>query len=133
MFKGLLRTLRPHQWIKNLFVLAPLFFSMSFMEGQLLLLGLTAALLFSLTAGTVYLFNDLFDIQKDREHPTKRHRPIPSGELPVPVAISAALVLGGGAVTTAFFVDWRFGAVVAGYLVMNLAYSTFLKHVPLSM
>ena len=129
MTKGLVRTLRPHQWVKNLFVLAPLFFSKSFLEPALLALGFGAALLFSLTSGTVYLFNDIFDIEKDRRHPTKRHRPIPSGELPIPVAAAGAVGLGLGTQAVAWLIDWRLGAVCLGYLVMNLAYSTVLKHV----
>lgn len=126
---GLIKTLRPHQWVKNLFVLAPLFFSKSFMEPNLLGLGLLGALLFSLTSGTVYLFNDIFDIEKDRAHPTKRNRPIPSGQLPVKVATLAAILLGIGTQAVGWMIDWRLGAVCAGYLVMNLAYSTALKHV----
>ena len=126
---GILRTLRPHQWIKNLFVLAPLFFSKSFLDPKLAALGVGAALLFSLTAGTVYLINDIFDIEKDRRHPTKRHRPIPSGQLPVPTAAAAAAVIGLGSQLGAWLIDWRLGAVTTGYLVMNMAYSTSLKHV----
>lgn len=129
MVRGLLVTLRPHQWIKNLFVLAPLFFSKSFLIGSKLALGLTAALLFCLAAGTVYLVNDIFDIDKDRNHPVKRHRPIPSGQLPVGVARLVALVLGPGTVAAALAIDWRLGATVGGYLIMNLAYSMVLKHV----
>lgn len=128
MLRGFLRTLRPHQWVKNLFVLAPLFFSKSFMEPGLAALGVGAALLFSLTSGTVYLINDIFDIEKDRRHPTKRHRPIPSGALPVRVAAACALGLGGVTQLAAWLIDWRLGLVTLSYLVMNLAYSTALKH-----
>ena len=81
--RGLARTLRPHQWVKNLFVLAPLFFSKLFLEPAPIARGLAAALLFCFAAGTVYLINDLFDVEKDRRHPTKRRRPIASGELPI--------------------------------------------------
>lgn len=130
MIGGLLRTLRPHQWVKNLFVLAPLFFSKQFTDPGMLALGLGAALLFCLGAGTVYLFNDVLDIEKDRAHPVKRNRPIPSGVLSVRAALIAACVLGAGSVAAAFAINHRLGIVVSAYLIMNLAYSLILKHVP---
>ncbi len=129
MIRGVLVTLRPHQWIKNLFVLAPLFFSKTFLVPEKAFLALSAAFLFCLAAGTVYLFNDIFDIEKDRKHPVKRHRPIPSGELPVPVAKLTAVGLGLGTIAGAFALGTWTGVVITGYLAMNLAYSTVLKHV----
>ena len=128
MFTGVLKTLRPHQWVKNVFVLAPLFFSKAFLDPSSLALGLGAALLFCLTSGAVYLLNDVFDVEKDRNHPVKRNRPVASGQLPIGVAKSAAVALGFGSVLTAFFVDPRFGAVLGSYLAMNFAYSASLKH-----
>ncbi len=127
-WRGLIVTLRPKQWVKNLFVLAPLFFSKQFLIPSQLLVGFGAALLFCLTAGTVYLFNDVADVDKDRRHPIKRHRPIPSGQLPVPMAIVAAATLGLGCLGAAMLLDWRLGVVTLIYLVMNLAYSMRLKH-----
>ena len=91
VFRGIVKTLRPHQWIKNLFVLAPLFFSKTFIIPAKLGKGFAAAFLFCLAAGTVYLFNDILDIEKDRKHPVKRNRPIPSGDLPIRVAWAARL------------------------------------------
>lgn len=125
---GILRSLRPHQWVKNVFVLAPLFFSKTYLDPERLALGLLAALLFSLTSGAVYLLNDVFDVDKDRNHPVKKHRPVASGVLPIPIAKAASAVLGLGSILAAFLVDVRFGAVLAGYLAMNLAYSAQLKH-----
>lgn len=129
MVRGVFSTLRPHQWIKNLFVLAPLFFSKTFLIPAKLIEGLSAALLFCLAAGTVYLFNDILDIEKDRRHPVKKNRPIPSGELPINVAWVSAFVVGGIAIGGSFLLGTWTGAVVTGYLVMNLAYSTRLKNV----
>lgn len=129
MALGLFKTLRPHQWIKNLFVLAPLFFSKQFMVPGKLALGFTAALLFCFAAGSVYLLNDIFDVEKDRKHPVKKNRPIPSGELPISVARIAAILLSVGTVGACALIDPMLSAVVGGYLVMNLAYSTFLKHI----
>src|SRR5690554_524410 len=129
MARGIIGTLRPHQWVKNLFVLAPLFFSKSFMAPDKAVLALAAGLLFCAAAGTVYLFNDIFDIEKDRRHPTKRSRPIPSGELPVSVARAAAIVLGIGTIAGSFALGVPVGITVTLYLVMNFAYSFSLKNI----
>jgi decaprenyl-phosphate phosphoribosyltransferase len=126
---GIFATMRPHQWVKNLFVLAPLFFSKTFLVPEKALLAVAAAFLFCMAAGTVYLFNDLFDIEKDRKHPVKRHRPIASGKLPLPLARAAAWVIGIGTVAGAFALGTWAGVAITGYLLMNLAYSTVLKHV----
>ncbi len=126
---GVVKSLRPHQWVKNIFVLAPLFFSMSFTDPVLLGLAFVAALLFSLSAGSVYLFNDIFDVEKDRNHPVKKNRPIASGQLPINMAIVAAVLLAVGSVGVGVLIQPLLGAVLAGYLVMNLAYSSKLKHV----
>lgn len=127
--RGILKTLRPHQWVKNFFVLAPLFFSKTFMQLENALLAVAAMALFCAAAGTVYLFNDLFDIEKDRSHPLKRSRPIASGEVPVGAARAAALILGVGTVAGAFLLNLPLGVVISAYLVMNLAYSFSLKHI----
>lgn len=126
---GIFKSLRPHQWVKNVFVLAPAFFSMSFLEPALMATSLLAALLFSLSAGSVYLFNDIFDVEKDRNHPVKRNRPIASGQLPINLAIVCAVVLAVGSVGVGVLIQPLLGAVLGGYLVMNLAYSSRLKHV----
>jgi len=73
--------MRPHQWVKNLFCVAPLAFSKNLNNVDLVLLSVAALAIFSVLSSSVYLVNDLFDIEKDREHPTKRHRPIPSVHL----------------------------------------------------
>ncbi|MFU8803245.1 MAG: decaprenyl-phosphate phosphoribosyltransferase [Bradymonadaceae bacterium] len=127
--RGILKTLRPHQWIKNFFVLAPLFFSKTFLIPEKAALGVLAAFLFCMAAGTVYLLNDLFDVDKDRRHPVKRNRPIARGDIPLPLARLLAWGLGVSTVLCSFLLTPLFGAVVLGYLVMNLAYSTSLKHV----
>jgi 4-hydroxybenzoate polyprenyltransferase len=121
--------MRPQQWVKNLFVLAPLVFSNSLTDTSRLPLGLAAMLIFCLLSGAVYLMNDVFDVEKDRAHPTKRNRPIPSGRLPIPVARVASAIFGLGSLTAGFLVDWRLGAVALSYLVVNSLYSWKLKHV----
>lgn len=126
---GVLKTARPHQWVKNFFVLAPLFFSKQFLIPEQLGLGLAAFALFCATASTVYLFNDVADVEKDKLHPTKRNRPIPSGQLPIKMALIAALISGPGALLLSATISWRLSLILGIYLVMNLAYSTVLKHV----
>ena len=127
---GIIRSARPQQWIKNLFVLAPLFFSTLFLEAKPLALGLGAMMLFCFAASAVYLLNDIFDIEKDRNHPVKQLRPIASGETPIRVAWAACAILASISVGVGMAIDWRLGAVLSSYLVMNLAYSTVLKHIP---
>ncbi len=138
MLSGLIKTLRPHQWVKNLFVLAPMFFHkdvfLSTPAGPALNLtvageALSATFVFCLLAGAVYTINDLADVEADRAHPVKKHRPIPSGKVPEGVARVMALMLvvlslGGG-----FLLDWRFGAVALAYFVENLLYTFKLKKV----
>jgi 4-hydroxybenzoate polyprenyltransferase len=127
----LIKSLRPHQWVlKNLFVVAPLFFSKHLFEPSYALVSAAAFGLFSLISGSVYLVNDLFDIEKDRAHPKKRLRPIASGALPLHVARTAAALLILISLGASLKLGLPFFACAAGYLLLNLAYSLSLKHVP---
>lgn len=126
---GVLKTMRPHQWLKNAFVLAPVVFAKDIFRAKFLLSAGAAFLVFCLLAGAVYTMNDLVDVEADRVHPVKRKRPIPSGRVPLGLAkiLASGLVvvsLGG-----AFVLDWRFGAVAAAYFLLNVAYSFRLKKV----
>ncbi|MBK8213793.1 MAG: UbiA prenyltransferase family protein [Myxococcales bacterium] len=139
MLRGLIKTIRPHQWVKNLFVLAPMFFHKDvFVTGpggvpalNLLVTGraLVATFVFCLLAGAVYTINDLVDVEADKIHPVKRKRPIPSGEVPLPVARGMAVGLVLISLTVALKVDLRFAAVALVYFLENLAYSFKLKKV----
>ena len=126
----MLKSLRPHQWVKNLFVVAPLLFSKHMLETSYVLTSSAAFLLFSLLSGSVYLVNDIFDIDRDRAHPKKCKRPIPSGMLPLQVARTAAAVLILVSLGTSLRLGLPFFACAASYLVLNLAYSLALKHLP---
>ncbi len=124
---AVLRSMRPHQWLKNLLVLVPFALSMGELHPRDAGLALLAfACLCALTSGT-YLVNDLFDIEADRRHPRKRDRPIASGDLPVATAaaIGGALIL--GALACACTLRFAFAAALASYLVITLAYSFRLK------
>ncbi len=127
----ILKTMRLRQWPKNAFVLAALVFDRQLDELQPLLTTLLAVILFSLTSSLVYIINDLEDIDADRQHPQKKHRPLASGNLKKSTAIIVAAVLGIVSFPTAFFVDVKFGLVLIGYFLLMLAYSKWLKHMPL--
>jgi 4-hydroxybenzoate polyprenyltransferase len=123
------RVMRPRQWAKNVFVLAPLVFAQEMGDPQAVGVAVLAFALFCVLSSSVYVLNDLVDAETDRLHPDKRDRPIASGELsPVAAAVQAttlAIVGLAGALT----LGTRFAAIAAGYLVLNLAYSFGLKRV----
>jgi len=122
--------MRPHQWVKNLFVVAPLIFAERAADTRNLVdIGL-AFVLFCLFSGCVYILNDLMDVEQDRVHPVKRHRPIASGRLPVGLAWPALVVILGLAAVGAFSISGALGAVCCAYFGLNVAYSLLLKHVP---
>jgi len=126
---ALIRTLRPHQWIKNIFVGAALVFSRHLTDSAYLVRSAGATLAFCVLSGAVYAFNDVRDVDADRAHPTKRNRPIASGALGERTALIAAAVLATGALAACFALRWQLGACAAAYLVQNIAYSVRLKHV----
>lgn len=127
--RALIRSLRPHQWAKNLFVLAPLVFGHGLLRGDLLLTGLLATASFCAGSSAVYLFNDLRDREADRNHPVKRHRPIAAGTLPASLAVLAAVALLAAAGGAGAWLGGGFLAVLAAYVVLNLAYTLGLKEV----
>src|SRR5262245_21033235 len=126
---ALLVSLRPHQWTKNLVVLVALGLSKHLFDRGPLLQALLAFAIFCGLSGTVYLLNDVADVERDRLHPLKRRRPIASGALPVRVAALAALVLGLGCLGLAVVLGWPFVACAVAYLGLNLLYSFRLKEV----
>ena len=126
----LLKAARPHQWVKNLFVAAPLVFAQRMYDPDAVVRTLLAVLCFCMLSSAVYLLNDVMDVDKDRAHPLKRFRPIASGALPLPAAKLAAAVAAGGSLIIGAWLSWRFAAIGAGYLLLNLAYSFGLKRVP---
>jgi 4-hydroxybenzoate polyprenyltransferase len=133
MIKALIKSMRPRQWPKNAVVFAAVVFDrqLSLSNPAPLYRSIMAFLLFCALSSAVYLINDLADIEADRNHPTKRNRPIASGRLPIPVAIGAAVALIMIALVAGFFLSQGFLIVAVAYFLMNLAYSTWLKHVPL--
>jgi 4-hydroxybenzoate polyprenyltransferase len=131
MVKYLFKAMRPRQWTKNAFVFAALVFDRQLLHIPSLLHTFLAFLIFCFLSSSVYLFNDVMDIEADRNHPVKKNRPIAAGKLPIPVAIAAAIVLIIGSLTGAYFLSIELAVISLVYLLINLAYSKWLKHIPL--
>lgn len=124
-----LEGLRPRQWIKNVFVLAPLVFAERLADPVALRTSALAFVVFCALSSAVYLFNDIADVEMDRLHPTKRNRPIASGRLPASLAAAVATVLAVTALGAALVLGRDFAAAGLVYLLLSLAYSVALKRV----
>ncbi len=131
MFKALLKTMRPRQWTKNGFVFFALIFDKQLFQLEAFLRTLGGFALFCLVSSVVYLINDIADIEADRKHPEKKKRPLPSGKLPIRVAWAAAIGLTVIVLPLGWLLSPAFAGVLAAYLVLNLAYSKWLKHIPI--
>jgi 4-hydroxybenzoate polyprenyltransferase len=131
MLTALFKTMRPRQWTKNAFVLAALVFDRQLGSPIAVSRTLAGLFLFCLLSSSVYIINDIFDEEADRCHPKKKNRPIASGKLPIPVAAAAAGVIILFTLTLAYFLSLGFAVICLIYLVTNIAYSNWLKHVPL--
>jgi 4-hydroxybenzoate polyprenyltransferase len=129
MLLAILKTMRPRQWTKNAFVFAALVFDGKLFHPTFLLRTLAGFGLFCLISSAVYIFNDLMDVEADRQHPVKKNRPIASGRLLVPVAVAAGIFLALGSIVTGYFLAWQFALTLLVYFAMMLAYSKWLKHV----
>lgn len=128
--QGIFALLRPRQWVKNAFVLAPLLFTGQFVYASALVDSLFAMAIFCIASSACYVVNDLHDIERDRRHPKKSlTRPLASGLVPVSLAL-AALVLLYGLLIVSWWLSPRVLPVIAGYLLLNLAYTFVLKHQP---
>ena len=121
--------MRPKHWVKNSFVLAPLFFGGKLTDTTAAIHVFACFVAFCLVASAVYLMNDIPDREKDRLHPIKKHRPIASGEISIPRARAGIFALIAPGFLIAFAADFRAGLVVVGYFLLNIAYSLFLKRV----
>lgn len=126
---GVIKTMRPHQWLKNAFVLAPVFFAKDIFDVPLLLTASSAFGVFCLLAGAVYTMNDIVDVEADRIHPVKCKRPIASGRVPVGVAKALAVVLVIVSLLGGLMLNPWFALVAAAYFAQNVAYSFKLKNV----
>ncbi len=127
--RALIEACRPRQWVKNLFVAAPLVFAKRLTDPHTALRALAAVAIFCAVSSAVYLWNDLVDVEKDRVHPHKKNRPIAAGRLSTGMARIAAATLAAGSLALAWLLDWRFACCVLAYLANNVAYSLFVKRV----
>lgn len=128
---NVIKLLRPHQWVKNVFVFLPLFFDRHMMDVEYLIPAIVAFFAFSFAASGIYCFNDIYDVEADRKHPKKCKRPVASGVISIPLAYSlmglcfalsiAILLLGGGN-----YIEY---GIIIFYVLMNIAYCVKLKHI----
>lgn len=121
------RLLRPQQWVKNCFVLVPLLFSGRFTDPAAVASAVLAFLAFCFVASAVYAGNDVADREADRAHPTKRDRPVASGQISASLALGASLTLAALALGLAAIVDLSLLAIISLYLILNVAYTLWLK------
>ena len=128
-FVGLIRTMRPKQWTKNVIVFAGLVFDGQLSQPEALLRVVVAFILLCLTASTIYIVNDLVDIESDRQHPQKRFRPLPSGQFPIPWAVGAAIVIPVVAVGAALLFSPPLALIYIIYLALHILYSFVLKQI----
>lgn len=126
--KALIEAMRPKQWAKNIFIFAPLVFDHKLFHPSYLARTVAGFVLLCLVSGAVYLMNDLVDVEKDRQHPRKRNRPIASGRLSPRLALSMAILIPLAGLPLGFLLDPLFGGILLGYLVLQIAYSFVLKN-----
>lgn len=131
MIKGLIKSLRVKQWIKNFFLFAALVFDRQLTNPEAVIRTVLGAIVFSLLSSSVYLFNDVFDMDADRKHPLKKERPIASGTVPKSIAIIVASLLGILSLIWSFTLSRSFFIICLIYLVLNLLYSKWIKHIPI--
>jgi 4-hydroxybenzoate polyprenyltransferase len=130
-FRLILKTMRPRQWPKNVFLLAGLVFDGQLTNPRALSITLVGLALFCLVSSLVYIINDLTDIETDRLHPTKQKRPLASGQLSKKTAVITVVVLFIIIFPISFILDIYFGIIISSYFLLMLAYSLWLKRIPI--
>lgn len=129
VFKNVIISLRPRQWIKNILIFAALVFSQNLINIHLLSRAFIAFLLFCAISGATYLFNDLMDIERDKMHPLKKERPLPSGRLSRVHAWITLTILTAVSFVSGYFLSAQFALVLLLYLILQIGYSTYLKKI----
>lgn len=127
LVKSTIKAMRLHQWVKNILIFVPLFAAQLWTELDNILLTLLAFFMFGLTASSVYLLNDMLDLEADRRHPRKRNRPFASGALSLAVGIFLVTLIPLITLPVSYFISLEFFIILALYLTLTLAYSFFLK------
>ena len=126
---SIIKLMRPHQYIKNLFIFLPLFFALKITDTDLLFNAVIAFIAFSLTASAIYTLNDYHDIEEDKQHPKKKFRPLASGVISKSQAIIIMSVLFVAGFALMSVLSLKAAGILLAYVVMNIAYSYYLKHV----
>lgn len=121
--------MRPHQYIKNLFIFLPLFFALQITNFELLTNALIAFIAFSLTASAIYTLNDYHDIEEDKLHPKKQNRPLASGAISKPQAIIIMGILSISGLGLMYSLSMGAMLILIAYVLINIAYSFYLKHI----
>ncbi len=130
-FLILAKTIRIHQWVKNLLLFVPLIAAHNIWDISALASAATAALSFCFMASSIYIMNDLFDIEADRAHHTKKHRPLAAGTIAPLTAIVIGAILAVGSIVLAATLPFKFAIALGLYVIMNLAYSSIIKQIAL--
>lgn len=131
MLKYIFKAMRPRQWTKNVFVLAALVFDRQLFNFPSLERTLLTFIIFCLVSSSVYLINDVMDIEADRIHPVKKNRPIASGKVSVSMALGLSVFLILISLVGSYFLSFGLLAIISVYFLLNLAYSKWLKHMPI--
>ncbi len=131
LFKAIIKTMRPKQWPKNVVIFAALIFDRQLTNWTALLNATAGFVIFCLISSSVYIINDLVDVEADRRHPDKKNRPIASGVLPVSIALISVIILILVIFPLAYLLSPTFALIGFAYFLINLAYSFWLKHIPL--
>lgn len=132
MLGAMIQSMRPQQWTKNvLFVFPAILFDIKLLDVDALVRVAVACALLILVSSSVYIINDLLDLEQDRQHPSKRRRPIAAGRLPVSVAKAQAVILAMVALVFAYNFDVEVAVLLAFYLLVQILYSRYLKHIAL--
>lgn len=126
---GLLKTMRPKQWTKNFILFAGIIFSGNLFNMNMFLLSLLGFILFCIFSGSVYIINDIVDIEKDREHPKKCKRPLAAGHITVVQAIIFLVLILGATLFISFVLNWQFAIVGLLYFLLVTLYSFILKNI----
>jgi 4-hydroxybenzoate polyprenyltransferase len=127
--KEIIKLLRPHQYIKNIFIFAPLLFAFSFDDVHLVLLAIITFILFSLLASSIYIFNDLMDVEADRAHPTKKERPLAKGTISPTKAKQLMALFASVPLLLSLTISSSLFMIFLIYFLLNIFYSLKLKHI----
>ncbi len=127
-FSDYVKLLRIHQWVKNLLIFAPFFFSFNY-KTDILLNLIIVFFIFSITASAIYVINDIIDLEYDKNHPDKKNRPLPSNKITINNAVILIFVLLSLSLSISFLINKSLFYLVLIYIILNLIYSLFIKKI----